>query len=82
MTLFGNPLWNGGANALIIGGNVRRQQHMLSVTGGLLTNFAVVTVGQSAGSSGNQLVIQQGGILSNFGGFVVGGSRVAPTATA
>ena len=80
VTLLANTVWNNNVNSLNVGGwglsgsTYGGISNTLNVSGALLTNFAAVTVGNTAGSFGNRLVVNNGGILSNFAGLTVGGA--------
>ncbi|MCG3148980.1 MAG: hypothetical protein PCFJNLEI_02432 [Verrucomicrobiae bacterium] len=59
-----NSIWNNRGAGLNVG-NGFATGNILRVSGSVLTNFGVINIGAVAGSSGNQLFLENGSVLSN-----------------
>jgi len=77
LTLLDNTVWNNNGGTLSLGGNsggsgAAGTNNVLTVSGALLTNFSLVSIGGRANAARNQMLIQNGGSLSNVTSVVVG----------
>ncbi|MCG3147533.1 MAG: hypothetical protein PCFJNLEI_00973 [Verrucomicrobiae bacterium] len=75
LTLLAGTVWNNGNHTLTLGSGVGAG-NVLTIDGALVTGVGSLTIGNSTGSISNQLIIRNGGVLTNTATTLAGALQV------